>query len=43
MTRWLSEWGLSENTLRARYYTYTPAGRKHAREKRSFDAPLMGI
>jgi len=39
-----AEWGLSENNRRARYYTITPVGRKHlAREKRSFDALLMGI
>ena len=39
-----AEWGLSENKRRARYYTITAAGRKHlAREKRSFDALLMGI
>ena len=26
-----SEWGLSENNRRARYYTITPAGREHVR------------
>jgi transcriptional regulator len=39
-----AEWGRSENKRRARYYTITAAGRKHlAREKRSFDALLLGI
>lgn len=28
-----SEWGLSENNRRARYYTITDAGRKHLREQ----------
>lgn len=26
-----SEWGLSDNNRKARYYTITPAGRKHVR------------
>ena len=26
-----SEWGLSENNRRAKYYTITPAGRRHLR------------
>ena len=30
--KWVvSEWGLSENNRRARYYTLTPAGRTHLR------------
>jgi transcriptional regulator len=28
-----SEWGLSENNRRARYYTITSAGRKHLRDE----------
>src|SRR5579872_5209090 len=28
-----SEWGLSENKRQARYYTITPAGRKHLRDE----------
>ena len=28
-----AEWGLSENNRRARYYTLTPAGRRHLREE----------
>jgi PadR family transcriptional regulator PadR len=40
----VAEWRRSENKRRARYYTITAAGRKYlAREKRSFDALLMGI
>ena len=31
---WLySEWGLSENNRRAKYYRITPAGRKHLRQE----------
>jgi transcriptional regulator len=34
--RWVtSEWGLSENNRRARFYTITPAGRKHLRQEAS--------
>jgi PadR family transcriptional regulator PadR len=33
-----SEWGVSENNRRARYYTLTPAGRKRlAAERKDFD------
>lgn len=40
----VAEWGFSVNNRRARYYKITAAGRKQlAREKRSFDALLMGI
>jgi len=28
-----SEWGLSENNRRARFYAITPAGRKHLRDE----------
>lgn len=28
-----SEWGLSENNRRARFYTITPAGRRHLRNE----------
>jgi PadR family transcriptional regulator, regulatory protein PadR len=32
--RWVtSEWGLSENNRRARFYTITAAGRKHLRDE----------
>jgi PadR family transcriptional regulator len=32
--RWLtSEWGLSENNRRARFYSITAAGRKHLRDE----------
>ena len=32
--RWVSsEWGISENNRRAKFYTLTPAGRKHLREE----------
>ena len=30
-----AEWGASENNRRARYYTLTPAGRKHLASERS--------
>jgi len=34
--RWVtSEWGLSENNRRARFYTITAAGRKHLRAEAS--------
>jgi transcriptional regulator len=40
----VAEWGLSENNRRARFYKITAAGRRQpAQERRSFDAPLMGI
>jgi DNA-binding PadR family transcriptional regulator len=33
-----SEWGVSDNNRRARYYTLTAAGRKHlAAERKGFD------
>jgi transcriptional regulator len=33
-----ASWGLSENNRRARYYTLTPAGRRHLeRERATFD------
>jgi transcriptional regulator len=37
---WLrSEWGVSENNRRARYYAITPTGRKHlAREEQNWTA-----
>lgn len=39
-----AEWGASENNRRARYYTLTPAGRKHlAAETRQFDAVVGAI
>jgi len=32
--RWVSsEWGISENNRRARFYSLTPAGRKHLRDE----------
>ena len=39
-----SEWGLSENNRRARYYTLTPAGRKHlAAERKEFERMVTAI
>ena len=39
-----AEWGSSENNRRARYYTLTPAGRKHlAAETRQFDFLVTAI
>jgi len=38
------EWGASENNRRARYYTLTPAGRKHlAAQSREFDLVVTAI
>ena len=38
------EWGASENNRRARYYTLTPAGRKHlATQMREFDLVMTAI
>ena len=39
-----AEWAPSENNRRARYYTLTPAGRKHlAAERREFDQLVSAI
>jgi len=39
-----AEWGASENNRRARYYTITPAGRKHlAAERAEFDQIVAAI
>ena len=39
-----SEWGASENNRRARYYTLTPAGRKHlSAQTREFDLVMTAI
>jgi transcriptional regulator len=39
-----AEWGLSENNRKARYYTLTPAGRKHlASARRQFDSIILAI
>ncbi len=39
-----SEWGLSENNRRARYYTLTAAGRKHlAAERAEFERMMVAI
>ena len=39
-----AEWGASENNRRARYYTLTPAGRKHlAAERREFERIVEAI
>jgi len=39
-----SEWGLSENNRRARYYTLTAAGRKHlAAERETLDRVIVAI
>jgi transcriptional regulator len=38
------EWGASENNRRARFYTLTPAGRRHlAAEAREFDLVMTAI
>jgi PadR family transcriptional regulator, regulatory protein PadR len=38
------EWGASENNRRARYYTLTPAGRKHlAKQTREFEFVVAAI
>ena len=36
------EWGVSENNRRARYYTLTPAGRKHLGAERAEFERLIG-
>ncbi len=39
-----AEWGTSENNRRARYYTLTPAGRKHlAAEREGFERMVFAI
>ena len=39
-----SEWGVSDNNRRARYYTLTAAGRKRlAAERQEFDELILGI
>ena len=39
-----AEWGASENNRRARYYTLTPAGRKHlAAERKEFEQIVSAI
>jgi len=39
-----ANWGVSENNRRARYYTLTPAGRKHlASERQGFDQLVLAI
>jgi transcriptional regulator len=39
-----ASWGTSENNRRARYYTLTPAGRKHlAIERDAFDHLILAI
>ena len=39
-----AEWGVSENNRRARYYTLTPAGRKHlAAEHEQFERMIAAI
>ena len=39
-----AEWGVSENNRRARYYTLTPAGRKHlATEHEQFERMIAAI
>ena len=37
-----AEWAPSENNRRARYYTLTPAGRKHLQAERSEFSRLIG-
>ena len=37
-----AEWGPSENNRRARYYTLTPAGRKHLQAEKSEFNRLIG-
>lgn len=39
-----AEWGASENNRRARYYTLTPAGRRHlAAERKEFERIVSAI
>ena len=39
-----AEWGVSDNNRRARFYTLTPAGRKHlAAQSREFDLVVTAI
>lgn len=42
-----AEWGLTENNRRARYYTLTPAGRRHLREEATrfvrYSETMIGI
>jgi transcriptional regulator len=39
-----AEWGTSDNNRRARYYTLTPAGRKHlAAERKEFERVVTAI
>lgn len=39
-----AEWGTSENNRRARYYTITPAGKKHlSAEVEEFDRMIVAI
>jgi transcriptional regulator len=39
-----AEWGASENNRRARFYTLTPAGRKHlSHEREQFDQMILAI
>lgn len=43
LNEWVkAEWGASENNRRARYYTLTPAGRKHLAEERAAYRRLTG-
>ena len=37
-----AEWALSDNNRRARYYTLTPAGRKHLQAERTEFTRLIG-
>ena len=37
-----AEWGASENNRRARYYTLTPAGRKHLQAERADFERMVG-
>ena len=38
-----AEWGASENNRRARYYTLTPAGRKHLTAERAEFDRMVGM
>jgi PadR family transcriptional regulator PadR len=38
-----TEWGASENNRRARYYTLTPAGRKHLKAERAEFDRMVGV
>lgn len=39
-----AEWGISENNRRARFYTLTPAGRRHlAAEREGFERMVLAI